>query len=101
MLQQSEPVATQAGPDAAAATPFGMPMVEELLVDSFLQQIFGQFFQTLHEEGAQVQPKLKAFSSQLQTLFRHKLGWEFDLEELEGEEDEYAPVVVQLDEAHL
>lgn len=101
VVQQSEPVAAQGGPAAAAATPFGMPVVEELLADSFLQQLFGQFFQVLHEEGGVVQPKLKAASSQLQMLLRLKLGWEFDLEEVEDEDDEYAPVVVQLDEAHL
>lgn len=80
-----------------------MPVLEEMLADSFLQQLFGQFFQALHEEGSLVQPKLKAVSTQLQSLLRQKLGWDFEWEVIgeEDEDDEYAPVVVQLDEAHL
>lgn len=79
-----------------------MPLVQELLADSFLQQLFAQFFQTLHEEARLVQPNLKAASTQLQTLLRQRLQWDFDMKEVgDDDDDEYAPVIVQLDEAHL
>ena len=40
------------------AQPLGAPMVDELLQDSFLKRISGQFFQMLHEERAHVAPEL-------------------------------------------
>ncbi len=78
-------------------------MVEELLADSFLQQLFARFFGMLHEEAASVDRRLQAASKQVQQLLQQKLGWEFDFQDvgLDEEEDEYAPVVVQLDEVQL
>lgn len=81
--------------------PYGMPLVEEMLADSFLHQLFEQFFQTLHEEAGQVQAALKTASTQLQLLLQHKLNWQFDVQEVGDDDDdnEYAPVIVQLEEA--
>lgn len=78
-------------------------MVEELLADSFLQQLFAQFFGMLHEEVAAANPQLHAVSKRVQQLLQQKLGWEFDFRDvgLDEEDDEYAPVVVQLDEVQL
>lgn len=83
---------------------FGIPIIEELLADSFLQQLFAQFFSMLHEEAATVNPKLLAASKQVQQLLQEKLGWEFDFQDVgldDEEEDEYAPTVVQLDGVQL
>ena len=35
------------GEEAPQETPFGLPMIEELLPDSFLRKIFGSFFQMM------------------------------------------------------
>lgn len=105
-LQEPGPDAAPAGTEASA-TPYGMPVVEELLADSFLRHLFGQFFQVLHEEAAMVQSALKAASTQLHMLLRHKLDWQFHVQEVgtggdnDDDDDEYAPVIVQLDDAHL
>jgi len=83
---------------------FGIPIIEELLADSFLQQLFAQFFSMLHEEAATVNLKLLAASKQMQQLLQGKLGWEFDFQDVgldDEEEDEYAPTVVQLDGVQL
>ncbi|DBA72231.1 TPA: hypothetical protein ACH3X2_010623 [Trebouxia sp. C0005] len=90
---------SEPSPDA----PFGIPIIEELLADSFLQQLFAQFFNMLHEEAATVNAKLLAASKQVQQLLQEKLGWEFDFQDvgLDEEEDEYAPTVVQLDGVQL
>lgn len=102
-MQQQEPFA-ELGNGDAAATPVGMPLAEEMLADSFLQQLFGQFLQYLHEESLRVQPKLKAVSRQLQELFQQKLGWDFGWQVIgpdDDDDDEYAPVIVQLDDVQL
>ena len=72
------------------------------MADSFLQQLFSQFFCVLHE-AAGVSPKLQAASKQLQQLLQQKLAWEFEIWDVgvDEEDDEYAPVVVQLDGVQL
>lgn len=97
-----EPV-SQSDSEPALGAPFGIPVIEELLADSFLQQLFAQFFGMLHEEAAAVNIKLLAASQQVQQLLQEKLGWDFDVQDIgrDEEEDEYAPTVVQLDGVQL
>ncbi len=97
-----EPI-SQSDSEPSPGAPFGIPIIEELLADSFLQQLFAHFFSMLHEEGATVNSKLLAASKQVQQLLQEKLGWEFDFQDvgLDEEEDEYAPTVVQLDGVQL
>jgi hypothetical protein len=97
-----EPI-SQSDSEPSPGAPFGIPIIEELLADSFLQQLFAQFFSMLHEEAATVNSKLLAASKQVQQLLQEKLGWEFDFQDvgLDEEEDEYAPTVVQLDGVQL
>ena len=97
-----EPI-SQSDSEPSPGAPFGIPIIEELLADSFLQQLFAQFFSMLHEEAARVSPKLLAASKQVQQLLQEKLGWEFGVQDvgLDEEEDEYAPTVVQLDGVQL
>ena len=92
--------------ETTANMPFGVPMVEDLLSDSFLQQLFAQFFTMLHEESAAVDNQLKAVCKQLQNVLHTRLGWDFAFESLQqneqdDEDDEYAPVVVQLEDVQL
>lgn len=86
---------------AAATGPLGMAsMVEEFLADSFLHQLFAKFFGMLYEEAAVVHKQLQTVSKQMQQLLEQRLGWDFDIQGLgqdHNEDDEYAPVVVQLD----
>ncbi len=42
----------------AGACPLGLPLVDELLPDSFLRRQFGGFFGMLHEAGGKVPPSL-------------------------------------------
>ena len=97
-----EPI-SQSDSEPSPGAPFGIPIIEELLADSFLQQLFAQFFSMLHEEAATVNSKLLAASKQVQQLLQEKLGWEFNFQDvgLDEEEDEYAPTVVQLDGVQL
>lgn len=46
------------GGDPGGPCPLGLPLVEELLPDSFLRRQFGGFFEMLHDAGAQVPPAL-------------------------------------------
>ena len=89
---------------SGSAGPFGMPlMVEEFLADSFLQQLFAKFFSMLHEEAPLVGFKLQSVSKQLQQLLKQRLRWDCKVQGIgqEDEDDEYAPVVVQLDSVVL
>lgn len=52
------PAALQGRPKTAQAQPLGEPLVDELLQDSFLRRLTGQFFQMLHEERTHVRPEL-------------------------------------------
>ena len=97
--------ASQATAAAAAASgPLGMAsMVEEFLADSFLHQLFAKFFGMLHEEASVVNRQLQTVSKQVQQLLEQRLGWDFDVQGFgqDDEEDEYAPVIVQLDDVTL
>ena len=91
------------GAAPAAAGPFGLAsMVEEFLADSFLQQLFAKFFGMLYE-APNLNTQVQSLSKQLQRLLEQRLGWGLD-EHGYGqgdEDDEYAPVVVQLDNVIL
>ena len=78
-------------------------MVEELLADSFLQQLFAHFFEMLEEEAAAVDNQLQLASKHVQQFLQQKLGCGFDFQDvgLDEDDDEFAPVVVQLDEVQL
>ncbi|KAL4437251.1 hypothetical protein ABPG75_004390 [Micractinium tetrahymenae] len=85
-------------PKAAQAQPLGEPLVDELLQDSFLRRITGQFFQMLHEERAHVKPELAEQAAAVSGVLQRTLGWGLQIvTDLGGdsEEDEDAPVVVE------
>lgn len=97
----SEATPEAAGQASAAAGPFGM--VEEFLADSFLQQLFAKFFGMLYEQAPKMNSRVQSVSKQLQRLLEQRLGWDFDVHSVgqDDEDDEYAPVVVQLDSVTL
>ena len=78
-------------------------MVSEFLADSFLQQLFAKFFAMLHEEQAVVKRPMKVLAKQLQQILEQQLGWDFTVQCIgqDDADDEYAPVVVQLDSVDL
>ena len=94
-LQGSE--SQQAGGGMAA----GMGVfIEELLPESFLRHAFGRFFGMLAEAGpGAVPPELAAEADALRRQLATNLNLQFDLQDLEDEEDEDAPVVVDLQTA--
>lgn len=84
--------------------PFGMAaMVEEFLADSFLQQLFAKYFAMLADEAPVLNRQLQSVSKQVQQLLEQRLGWDFQVQGVgqDDDEDEYAPVVVQLDNVTL
>lgn len=84
--------------------PFGMTsLVEEFLADSFLQQLFAKYFAMLADEAPLLNTQLQSVSKQVQQLLEQKLGWDFQVQGVgqDDDEDEYAPVVVQLDNVTL
>ncbi|PRW45575.1 AAR2-like protein [Chlorella sorokiniana] len=87
-------------PKGEQAQPLGAPIVDELLQDSFLRRLTTQFFQMLHEERAQVSPGLAEQAAAVSGVLQRTLGWGVqivtDLDESEDDED--APVVVELPE---
>ena len=92
------------GQTSGVEGPFGMAsMVEEFLADSFLQQLFAKYFGMLGDEAPVVNRQLQSVSKQVQQLLEQRLGWDFDVQGTgqNDEEDEYAPVVVQLDSVTL
>lgn len=100
---QAEAASEVAGQAAAAAGPFGMAsVVEEFLADSFLQQLFAKFFGLLNEE-IPVNSQIRSVSKQVQQLLEQRLGWDFVVQGVgqDDMDDEYAPVVVQLDSVTL
>ncbi|KAK9829455.1 hypothetical protein WJX72_005966 [[Myrmecia] bisecta] len=89
----------QAGSGRDQASPFGLPVMEELMADSFLKRLLARFFEMLHEAGGQVPAPLDQKARALQKLLDRQLGWRFGVAELDNEieeEDEDAPVVVDL-----
>ncbi|GBF99801.1 hypothetical protein Rsub_12554 [Raphidocelis subcapitata] len=103
--------------EGSGACPLGLPLVEELLPDSFLRRRFAAFFEVLQEApGGRVPPALAQEAAQLESLLRDRLGWDFRVSQLgrsagggagcsgecgdahgsDGDED--APLVVELTE---
>ena len=75
-----------------------------MLADSFLHQAFQRFFEGLQDQATRaVPPELASASQQLQACLQRSLGWDFAVQELghPDSDDEYAPVVVALNEATL
>ena len=84
--------------------PAAFPLVDEMLADSFLHQAFQRFFEGLQDQAASAVPaELASASQQLQAGLQRRLGWHFAVQDLEhpDSDDEYAPVVVALNEATL
>ena len=54
-------------------------------------------------EAPKLNSQVQSVSKQLQRLLEQRLGWEFDVHSVgqDDEDDEYAPVVVQLDHVTL
>ncbi|PNW83398.1 hypothetical protein CHLRE_05g244750v5 [Chlamydomonas reinhardtii] len=81
-------------------------LVEELLLggggrDCFLRHHLATFLAVLREAApGEVEPALAAEAAELRALLGRLVGWQFDGLELlgEDEDDEYAPVVVELPE---
>ncbi|KAG1676959.1 hypothetical protein FOA52_014835 [Chlamydomonas sp. UWO 241] len=73
------------GPQEA---PFGVPMVEELLPDSFLRRCFGSFFQMLQENSSEVSGELATEVAGAKAVLRSRLGWEYDMRMLYADDDD-------------
>lgn len=100
---EPEAAAEVAGQAPAAAGPFGMAsVVEEFMADSFLQQLFAKFFGMVNEEVS-ANSQIRSVSKQVQQLLEQRLGWDFVVQGVGQNDidDEYAPVVVQLDSVTL
>lgn len=100
---EPEAASEVAGQAAAPAGPFGMAsIVEEFLADSFLQQLFAKFFGVLNEE-APINSQIRSVSKKVQQLLEQRVGWDFVVQGVgqDDVDDEYAPVVVQLDSVTL
>eukprot|EP00798_Chlamydomonas_sp_ICE-L_P014528 gene14528-20559_t len=77
------------GAPTGHAAPFGVPLVEELLPDSFLRKSFAEFFGMMQENSADLSADLQREAQELKKLLRSTLGWEFDMQLLcDGSEDE-------------
>ncbi|KAI8464490.1 MAG: AAR2-domain-containing protein [Monoraphidium minutum] len=94
------------GDGGGGPTPLGLPLVEELLPDSFLRRQFGAFFGMLEDSGGDVPPPLAQKALALEALLRDRLGWDYRITQLGGggggsDEggDEDQPVLVELSEA--
>jgi hypothetical protein len=87
---------TPQGEGMLDATPFGVPMVEELLSASFLRPLLSDWFEDL--DGCVTLPQgLRSEATKLRGLLASRLGLEFGISCLEeDEDDEYAPVVVDM-----
>lgn len=84
--------------------PAAFPLVEEMLADSFLHQAFQRFFEGLQDQATSAMPPgLAKASQQLQACLQRRLGWDFAVQDLghPDSDDEYAPVVVALNEVAL
>mmetsp|Transcript_39536 Transcript_39536/g.112109 ORF Transcript_39536/g.112109 Transcript_39536/m.112109 type:complete len:435 (-) Transcript_39536:116-1420(-) len=82
----------------APAAPFGVTMVEELLAASFLKPVLGNWMEDLEDAGGAVDPELLREAQLIRSLLSRRLGIHLGLTALgeEDEDDEYAPVVVDL-----
>ncbi|KAK9826103.1 hypothetical protein WJX81_003949 [Elliptochloris bilobata] len=83
------------GLGSSGAGPLGLPIAEELLADSFLRRLFARFFEAVREGGPRGAP-VQAEVDALRRLLAERLGWDFDASELGDEDNEDAPVVVEL-----
>ena len=81
--------------------PFGVPMADELLADSFLRALVKRFYGHLREAGpAPVPADVSAAAAGLAAVVRARLGWEVDGgegEDDEDDDDDDGPVVVGAD----
>jgi hypothetical protein len=87
---------SQGGGMESQATPLGLPMVEELIEDSFLRSLSRRFFEALEDAAEAVPADLSAVAEELWQVLAERLNWDFRVEELGGSDDEFAPVVVEL-----
>ena len=70
--------------------------VEDLLPDSFLRQAFGGFFRGLDEaDSGKVPKELASEVAALKQQLKSSLGLQFEVEDLD-EEDDDGPVVVEM-----
>ena len=84
--------------------PAPFPVVEEMLADNFWHQAFQRFSEGLQDHTASAVPsELASASQQLQACLQRCLGWDFAVQAVRQPDsnDEYAPVVVALNEATL
>eukprot|EP00891_Asterochloris_glomerata_P008767 jgi/Astpho2/8767/e_gw1.00128.29.1_t len=104
-LQSQLEVSLQEEPEAGSSSmPAAFPLVEEMLADSFLHQAFQRFFEGLQDQATSAMPPgLAKASQQLQACLQRRLGWDFAVQDLghPDSDDEYAPVVVALNEVAL
>ncbi|GIL90158.1 hypothetical protein Vretimale_16402 [Volvox reticuliferus] len=97
------------GAQGDEATAFGLAthgasLVEEVLLggsgrDCFLRHHLAAFIEVLREAGpGVVDPRIQHEMTQLRAVLRQAVGWQFDGIQVLGEDDddEYAPVVVEL-----
>jgi len=89
---------------APADGPFGLPMVDELMADSFLRALVRRFLGRLRQEGEDadgtlppVPQPVRAAAAGLAGVVQARLGWEVGGGEAEEEEEEDGPVVVDAD----
>ncbi|GIL64628.1 hypothetical protein Vafri_18522 [Volvox africanus] len=92
--------------DDAVASGFatqGASLVEEVLLgvsgrDCFLRHHLAAFIEVIREAGAGVvDPRIQHELTQLRAVLDRALGWQFDgIQILGDDDDEYAPVVVEL-----
>ena len=80
---------------------FGLPMMDELLSDSFLRTLLGRFFSMIQSNSSSIQSHLRSEAQGLKQLLRTRMGWEFDIRFIseEDDEDEDEPTIVDMDEA--
>uniref|UniRef100_A0A061R3I3 A1 cistron-splicing factor AAR2 n=1 Tax=Tetraselmis sp. GSL018 TaxID=582737 RepID=A0A061R3I3_9CHLO len=79
------------------ATPFGVPMVEELLAASFLRPLLGGWLEDIQDPAAEVEPDLRQEGRRIRDLLAKRLGMDLAADELSAGDqgDEYAPVIVE------
>ncbi|GAX79849.1 hypothetical protein CEUSTIGMA_g7289.t1 [Chlamydomonas eustigma] len=82
----------------------GLPLIEELLPDSFLRKSFGGFFHTLQDNMDRVSNQLHREVQVLKKVLRAGLGWDFDIRILgedDSEDEDDMPVIVDVNEPYV